>query len=93
MQTSDKISKAVWNFCEMCKDNVKVKIADELNSKRLDITRDQVDVLLKVVCAAIDQVFHRTIPSITALIPLDAPAIATPEAKSFSMKKPEKAKQ
>lgn len=56
---SDKIEKASWTLVAGAKDTVTTNIMTAVNSKKLDVKQEQLERLLSLVEASIDEGYHK----------------------------------
>lgn len=59
MQPRDKISKSSWTLLEGAKDAVVANVTNAARSQQLKIEAAQVEKLLTIIAASIDEGYHR----------------------------------
>ncbi len=74
----DMINKASFTLMEVMKDAVSSNLTTALRTGQLDIRSDQVQRLMTVLAASIEEGYHRGFKSFNKT--LDAAILATPEA-------------
>lgn len=59
MQPKDKISKAVWNICESCKEVVASNLVQASRTGVLNLDETQQQAVIQLVSQSVDQAFHK----------------------------------
>lgn len=68
MQPRDKISKSSWTLVETTKDAVVTNITNAARSQQLKIEANQVEKLLALIAASIDEGYHRGYPTFMKIV-------------------------